>query len=98
MDVGQITTGLQVDTVMMHTPGWFVVLAEEIEALVWHWHPALIWVNCAEREVLRSSLALGQHVKKGGFPVVDRVRSIKESSALIHTLTKHTCQHEHTQH
>lgn len=50
-----------------------MVLAEEIVALIWHRHPALIWINSAEWEVLRSSLAFGQHIKKCGFPEVDRV-------------------------
>lgn len=55
-----------------HTPDWFVVLAEEIKALIGNRYPAFIWVNCAEWEVLCSSLAFGQHIEKGGFPAVDR--------------------------
>lgn len=59
-----------------NTPGWFVVLAEEIKALIWDRHPALIWVDRAEGEVLCSSLTFGQHIEKGGFPAVDRVRNM----------------------
>lgn len=60
-----------------HTPGWFVVLAEEIKALIGNRHPALIWLNCTEWKVLCSSLAFSQHIEKGGFPAV------RKTSALI---------------
>lgn len=45
-----------------------MVLAEEVVALIGHRDPALIWVDCAEWEVLCSSLAFGQHIEEGGFP------------------------------
>lgn len=85
-----------------HTPGWFVVLAEEIKALIWHRYPALIWVNGAEWEVLCSSLAFGQHIEKGGFPVMDRVRD-RMSPTAVHSrknkrFVKKIKFYPHTQH
>ena len=68
-------------TLSYHTPGWFMVLAEVIEALIGDWYPALIRVNRAEREVLCSSLAFGQNIEKGGFPAVDRVSSVNNNNA-----------------
>lgn len=66
-------TNFAADIGKMHAPCRFVVLAEEIIALIWHRYPALVWINCAEGEVLCSSLAFGQHIKKCGFPEVDMV-------------------------
>lgn len=51
-----------------NTPGWFVVLAQVIKALIGNWHPALIWINGAEWEIICSSLAFGEHIKKCRFP------------------------------
>ena len=73
-----------------HTPKWFVVLAEEVIALIWNRHPALIWVDCAEREVLCSSQAFGQHVEKGGLPEDDRQESVKSSATFVHSVSQHT--------
>lgn len=71
----------------MPRPCWFVVLAQEIKALIWHRYPALIWINCTEWEVLCSSLAFGQHIEKCGFPVVNMERSI--SKTLVHSHNTH---------
>ena len=51
-----------------------MVLTEEIKALIRDRYSALIWVDCAEWEVLCSCLAFGQHIEKGGFPTMKRVR------------------------
>lgn len=67
-----------------------MVLAEEIKALIRDRYPALIWVNCAEWEVLCSSLAFGQHIEKGGFPAVDRVRSVSAAESNICSCTHTT--------
>lgn len=45
-----------------------MVLAQVVKALIRNWHPALIRVNGAEGEVICSSLAFGQHIKKCRFP------------------------------
>lgn len=63
------------DIVTMHKPCRLMVLAEEVIALIWNRYPAFIWIDCAEREVLCSSLAFGQHIKKCGFSEVDNFMS-----------------------
>lgn len=55
----------------MHTPCRLVVVAEEVITLIWHGYPAFIWINCAEWEVLCSSLAFSQHIEKCRFSEVD---------------------------
>lgn len=49
-------------------------LAEIVIAFIRNGHPALIWINSAEGEILCSSLAFGQHVEEGGLPVVENIR------------------------
>lgn len=51
-----------------------MVLAEEIKTLIRDRYSVLIWVDCAEWEVLCSCLAFGQHIEKGGFPAIKTVR------------------------
>lgn len=58
----------------LHSPGWFVVLAEEVKTIIGNRYPALVWVNSAEREVFCSSLTFGEHIEKCGFPVMDKAR------------------------
>ena len=58
-----------------HTPEWFVVLAEEVVALIRNRYSALVWVNRAEWEVFCRRLAFGQHIEKGGFPVEEETRT-----------------------
>lgn len=72
------------DIVKMHTPCRLVVLAEEVIALIWHRYPAFVWVNCAEWEVLCSSLAFGQHIKKRGFSGVDNYISTLFTTPLLY--------------
>lgn len=85
MDTGQIAASCHCrHTLPQHTPDWFVVLAEEIIALIGNWYPALIWVNRAEWEVLRSSLAFGQHIEKGGFPAAGSQESVNRSTITHH--------------
>lgn len=72
------------DIVMTHTPCGLVVLAEELIALIWHRHPAFIWINRAEWEVLCSSLAFGQHIKKCGFSEVDKYISTLFTTHLLY--------------
>lgn len=83
------------DIVMIHTPCRLVVLAEEVIALIWHRYPAFIWVNCAEWEVLCSSLAFGQHIKKCGFSEVDRYISNLFTTHLLYLYqTTVQCTHK----
>lgn len=56
----------------IHTPGWFVVLAEEIKTIIRNRYSTLVWVDGAEWEVLCRCLTFGQDVKESGFPVDDR--------------------------
>lgn len=58
---------------LLCSPGWFVVLAEEVKAVIGDRYPALVWVNGAEWEVFCSSLTFGEHIKKCGFSVTDKV-------------------------
>lgn len=68
-NAGQLTQTDR-DTSSPHSPGWFVVLAQEVKAIVGHWDPTLVGVNSAEGEVFCSSLTFGEHVEKRGFPVM----------------------------
>lgn len=70
-----------------------MVLAEEIKAFIRDRYSALIWINCAEREVFGSSLAFGQHVEKSGFPAATRIRRVSNSDD--NNNTSHICLFTH---
>lgn len=73
----------------LHSPGWFVVLAEEVKAIIRDRYPALVWVNSAEWEVFCSSLTFGEHIEKRGFPVMDKVREEHVNSCSVTQNTSH---------
>lgn len=79
----------------LHLPGWLVVMAEEVKAIIRDRYPALVWVNSAEWEVFCSSLAFGEHVEKCGFPVmrVEHVNSCSVSQITHRELLYIVCIH-----
>lgn len=60
-----------------------MVLAQEVEALVWDGHAALVWVDGAEGEILRRRLALRQHVEEGRFAENDTDAKRQVSSGYL---------------
>lgn len=59
-----------------------MVLAEEIIAFIWNGHSTFIWVNGAERKILRCSLTLCQHVEKGRLPENKNSGEVKPSGSV----------------
>lgn len=49
---------------MQWVPGWFMVLAEEVKALIWNGHTALVWVNGAKGKILSRCLTLCQNIEE----------------------------------
>lgn len=66
---------------MQWAPGWFMVLAEEVKALIWNGHTTLIRVDGAKGKILSRCLTLCQNIEERRLSeITNKLMEIKDEN------------------